>query len=249
VKDDLQKTVQLVNEESLLIDKQKAYEASLTEKNTRASIKASVERFLTKDVTVICDSLNYIKGYRYELFCIARAAGTPMCVVLCDTPREVCAEWNSQRTEGQLTDNLFNELAMRFETPNPRNKWDSLLVVLHPEEPIPFDTLRNYLYEKSGPKPNMATQPQLVSDTNFVHQVEKVTQDIMAALLAQPNLLPGDTLHVPHSTLLVSLRHVPNMAEIRRLRKQFFKFVQLHPPPVQEIGNAFVEFFNTNAVE
>lgn len=34
--------------------------ASLLEKNARASLKASVERYLTKDVTVISDSLNCI---------------------------------------------------------------------------------------------------------------------------------------------------------------------------------------------
>jgi protein KTI12 len=44
-------------------------------------MKAGVERFLSKDVVVILDSMNYIKGYRYELYCIARAMRTPNCVV------------------------------------------------------------------------------------------------------------------------------------------------------------------------
>ena len=45
------------------------------EKNSRASFKAAVERGLEKDSVLIADDLNYIKGYRYELFCIARALG------------------------------------------------------------------------------------------------------------------------------------------------------------------------------
>jgi len=243
-----QKNVHIVSEDTLLIDKQKAYSTSLLEKNSRASLKAGVERFLTKDVTVISDSLNYIKGYRYELFCIARAANTPMCVIMCDSPPEVCTEWNSERPETeQWSEEMFNELTMRFEAPNPRNKWDSQLVVLHPGEQIPFDTIKKFLFEKSTLKANQATQQQVLSDTNFVNQTEKITQDIMTAILGNPTALPGDSIKVPHSEKLVVLQHPPNLAELRRLRKLFFKFVQLHPPPVSEIGYNFVEFLNLNA--
>ena len=48
---------------------------SQAEKNARASLKAAVERELNKESVLIADDLNYIKGYRYELFCIARAMG------------------------------------------------------------------------------------------------------------------------------------------------------------------------------
>lgn len=42
---------------------------------------SAVERFLTKDDIVIVDAMNYIKGFRYQLYCLARAIGTPHCVV------------------------------------------------------------------------------------------------------------------------------------------------------------------------
>lgn len=42
---------------------------------------SAVERVLSKDDIVIADGLNYIKGFRYQLYCIARAIGTPHCVV------------------------------------------------------------------------------------------------------------------------------------------------------------------------
>jgi protein KTI12 len=41
---------------------------------------------------VIIDSLNYIKGYRYELFSLARAAKTTLCLVWCDTDPEIAAK-------------------------------------------------------------------------------------------------------------------------------------------------------------
>lgn len=77
----LGKKVIIINEESLLINKNEGYKDSLTEKMTRGSLKGATDRNLSKDTVVISDSLNYIKGYRYELYCIARAAGTRLLVV------------------------------------------------------------------------------------------------------------------------------------------------------------------------
>ena len=46
-----------------------------SEKNARASLKAAIERGIDNETILIADDLNYIKGFRYELFCIARAQG------------------------------------------------------------------------------------------------------------------------------------------------------------------------------
>lgn len=54
---------------------------SREEKMTRGLIKATCDRNVTKSTIVICDSLNYIKGFRYELWCTSRSSGTPACVV------------------------------------------------------------------------------------------------------------------------------------------------------------------------
>lgn len=48
---------------------------------TRGALKAAIERALSRDALVIADSMNYIKGFRYELFCIAKSQTTPLCVV------------------------------------------------------------------------------------------------------------------------------------------------------------------------
>ena len=37
--------------------------------------------------------MNYIKGYRYELYCIARNAMTTLCMVWCDTKKEKARGW------------------------------------------------------------------------------------------------------------------------------------------------------------
>lgn len=67
------------------------------EKNTRAKLRSETDRHLTTSTTVILDSLNFVKGYRYELWCLARASGTKCCVLWVDTPIEVCRGWNKDR--------------------------------------------------------------------------------------------------------------------------------------------------------
>ena len=51
------------------------------EKKARGALLSAVERLLSKDDIVIADGMNYIKGFRYQLYCVARAIGTPHCVV------------------------------------------------------------------------------------------------------------------------------------------------------------------------
>ncbi|KAM9689262.1 protein KTI12 homolog [Trichechus inunguis] len=62
------------------------YADSAREKALRGALRASVERRLSRQDVVILDSLNYIKGFRYELYCLARAARTPLCLVYCVQP-------------------------------------------------------------------------------------------------------------------------------------------------------------------
>lgn len=48
---------------------------------TRGALMSAVERALSTERIVIADSLNYIKGYRYQLYCLARQTATSHCVV------------------------------------------------------------------------------------------------------------------------------------------------------------------------
>jgi len=56
-----------------------------------------VKRALSKDRIVVYDGLNYIKGYRYQLWCEAKASGTGCCVVHVAAPEGVCEGWNEGR--------------------------------------------------------------------------------------------------------------------------------------------------------
>ena len=115
--------------ESLLIGKAEGYSNSAKEKVTRGSIKSAVDRALTSSNTVIVDSMNYIKGFRYELYCSARTMRTPTCVVLVEANDSVSNAWNSQRekAEDRYDEKIFHDLRLRFERPQEKNRWDSPL--------------------------------------------------------------------------------------------------------------------------
>lgn len=55
--------------------------AAFDEKNTHEVIKTQVSRLLRSDNFVILDTMNFIKGYRYEMYCIARGCRSSRCVV------------------------------------------------------------------------------------------------------------------------------------------------------------------------
>jgi protein KTI12 len=120
--------------------KRECYLTSQTEKSTRSAIKACVDRYLTKssdDKTtqskrlVIVDSLNYIKGYRYELHCLSKAAREKHGVIWVLNSSSVAKKWNQKRSQQQpdayYTEQQMEELQQRYEPPDARNRWDKPL--------------------------------------------------------------------------------------------------------------------------
>jgi protein KTI12 len=91
--------VTLVNEEALNITKKDGYKNSFAEKGTRGRIKGLTDHKLNAESYVIVDSLNYIKGYRYELYCSARTFRTPHCVIWVGCDDTTSMQWNQGRID------------------------------------------------------------------------------------------------------------------------------------------------------
>jgi protein KTI12 len=100
----LHKPCVVVNEEALHLCKPEHYKSAAQEKILRQNLKSAVEHALTADTVVIFDSCNYIKGYRYELYCIARSQQTPHCVVHVSVENEVANKWNDSNAEDLVYD-------------------------------------------------------------------------------------------------------------------------------------------------
>ena len=119
--------VKVVNEESECLGKRAGYQDAASEKKTRGALKSAVDHHLDADCVVVLDSMNYIKGYRYELFCLAKTLRTPHCCVWVECDDAVGQRWNTERGDAGYDDAVLVELRRRFEAPNAKNRWDSPL--------------------------------------------------------------------------------------------------------------------------
>lgn len=75
------------------------------EKITRNRFKFEAEKNLNIETVVIVDSMNYIKGYRYQMYCIAREMKTTYCVVFCNASLEQARIFN-QKNENRYPEAL-----------------------------------------------------------------------------------------------------------------------------------------------
>ena len=202
---------------------------------------------------MIVDSLNYIKGYRYELYCLSKHVKTPQCILHCDVSPDVALTWNSSRedeTERYAPD-VFDSLVMRYEKPDSRNRWDSPLFVVYPQDPLPAEDILSSLLHRKPPPPNLSTQSQPLSSADFLHDLDRKTQEVVSHVLqAQRTALPGDSTLVscgPASSKKLQLPHHVTMVELRRLRRQFINYTKLHPPENSSaIPTLFVQYLNSS---
>ncbi|MGH0132267.1 UNVERIFIED_CONTAM: hypothetical protein FKN15_051095 [Acipenser sinensis] len=208
--------VYVVGDETVGIEQNSVYAEKFSttdsqkEKNLRGELRADVERKVNKDDVIILDSLNYIKGYRYELFCLIKHAQTPHCLIYCLTSPDVSSTWNNNRAcEKQYTQQILDALVMRFEAPDSRNRWDSPLFTIQKEDALPFEAISDASFHRKAPPPNQSTQSQPLSSSNFLYELDKVTQDVVTAVLnAQKTSVPGDLIAVPEASEKISLlRH------------------------------------------
>lgn len=100
-----------------------------SEKDARANFQAAVKRVLSDKDIVILDGLNYIKGYRYELYCFAKSLRTPSCVLQIGCSRERAKGVNEERLrrrEGRVTNKQEEGEGKEKETADGNNSNDGI---------------------------------------------------------------------------------------------------------------------------
>lgn len=129
-KSGLIKNTVIINEQTARPDKtlHECYSTPTEEKLTRSALKSEFDKYVIGDrkTLVILDSLNYIKGFRYELHCISKASGEKHGVIWLICREEVAKKWNEKRTDekNKYTEETMDELILRYEPPDQRNRWD-----------------------------------------------------------------------------------------------------------------------------
>ncbi|KAI4986148.1 hypothetical protein ZWY2020_018778 [Hordeum vulgare] len=193
-------TVRVIDESSLHLGRNESYKDMVVEKNLRGVLRSEVDRSVSRDGIIIVDSLNNIKGYRYELWCLARASGIRYCVFFCDTEVDHCRDWNVKRQEKgepSYDSNIFEDLVRRFERPDRRSRWDSPLFELFPSReeivessPVIVEAV-SYLTKKVDSKtrdvkvlqPTIATQSVRTTESNSLYEMDKATQEVVSAIV------------------------------------------------------------------
>lgn len=102
-----------VSEHSPSQSRQALYANAHCEKQTRARLRALAERALWQPGhVVIVDSLNYIKGFRYELYCVAKTANSSYVVIHTTASDSICQardaarqQRRQQQQQQQINDN------------------------------------------------------------------------------------------------------------------------------------------------
>lgn len=167
------KTVKVISENDAVpragYGKNEYFADSQKEKVVRADLKSDVIRHLNQDNLVIFDAGNYIKGYRYEVFCASKSARVSQCTIFCAINEKQMKEFNAKRTAEDVpgvfsnhlvpcTEDTLDGLKMRFEEPQGNNRWDAPLFTIFPESTLDFEGIYRCLYEKGPPPPNSSTQ-------------------------------------------------------------------------------------------
>ncbi|CAN6177590.1 unnamed protein product [Urochloa humidicola] len=212
-----------------------------------------------------------MEGYRYELWCLARASGVRYCVLFCDTEVDHCREWNSSRQEkGEpaYDSNIFEDLGRRFEKPDRRNRWDSPLFELFPSRdgivetaPVIAEAV-SYLTKKVDSKtrdvkvlqPTIATQTVRTTESNSLYEMDKATQEVVNAIVEAQSCglgLPVNKISVGPNLPTIDLQRSVGLPELRSLRRTFIKLAGQYslsgPPPPTDADSAkrmFVDYLN-----
>ena len=257
------KLVHVVSEECYIPKDQTkctVFANSTIEKELRGNLKSSVIRLLSKETIVIVDGSNYIKGYRYELWCASKATKTTQCTVHCDVSNEDAWKWNEQRPEKEkYNKDVFDGLVMRYEVPNSNQRWDSPLFLSLADDKNPVqentnDSL-NYdlgkkvysaLYERAPPPPNQSTQNRPLAQVEFLHKVDNLVTHIENGIMqSQQTAVEGDLIRVPGTDEKILWTKRVTRPEIARARRQFMVYLKMRGvDDLNKVHTLFVQYLN-----
>lgn len=242
--------VELVNDERLNIAKE-TYREAKTEKATRGAQMSAVKKLLARDTIVILDNLTYIKGFRYQLFCEAKAIRTNSCVVQVGAPVDLCKEWNAQmlaKGENGWAPDLFDALVFRYEEPNGMSRWDSpLYAVSYDDTTLPVDEIWDTLVLQRPKPPNQATLLKAATPTNYLFELDRITQEIVTAVLELQKVNPGGAVKVKEYPVKVELPYKPlSIAQLQRIRRTYIALNKMKNVETSRVPIMFIEYLNKN---
>lgn len=229
-------------------EKNSFYADSNKEKHIRSLLKSEVLRLIKPTNVVILDALNYIKGYRYEIFCGTKSNKSNQCTIHTEINRDQSWGFNQKReNEFERYDrSTYDALMMRYEEPNGNNRWDSPLFMIFPEQELDKDAVYTSLFKKKPPKPNMSTQNPPLSSTNFLYDLDQITKNLVDELIKLKNSGKSGIIQLPgHEDLPINITDI-NVQQLVVLRRQYLTYSKMHTPIMKDIPRLFLQYLTTN---
>ncbi|KAF9263437.1 chromatin associated protein KTI12 [Marasmius fiardii PR-910] len=206
------------------------YNDSRSEKLARAALWAAMQRQLGVNTILIVDALNYIKGFRYQMYCAARELKLRVCTVYVVAPKEQCREWNSNRSnEDMYSDATLENLFLRYEEPSSMVRWDSpLFTVLWTDQDIPGAPIWEAITSGTIKPPNTGTQAVAKAPTDALLTLEKTTLSVVSAIMVEQAQLQGGVGGATTLSLSATLNpqitlpfRTVTLSELQRYKRQF----------------------------
>jgi protein KTI12 len=249
-----QKTVHIVSENDIIrnsgIAKNDVYQESSKEKIIRADLKSNSLRLLNKSDLIIMDGLNYIKGYRYEIYCATKAARATQCTIHCAVTKERGWELNEDRDDKdeRYSRESYDALWLRFEEPISTNRWDSPLFAVTDQDKLNMQEIYEALYEKKPPSANQSTQNPPTQDTNFLFELDRISQEIVTEVVAARKIGVIGPVKIKNSSETVNIPTEVNASQLNRMRRQYLNYSKLHLHTAGDLNKApslFVQYLNS----
>lgn len=237
---DASKEVVVIDDDSLGIAPAE-YEERDDEKRGRAKQLSAVRRHLGKQTIVVLDSLAYIKGFRYQLYCDAKQAGVPSCVVHVATPQAECELRNAR--VGKWPPKLLQALCLRFEEPNGMNRWDApLFLDVLGEEPASAAQIANEAAVGGAPRANAATFKPPAAAPDYVAAVAAETNRVVKEALQLHQTSAGQRVLL--AGVPVALPLELGMPQLSRIRRNFMQLATKRVVDEDKIAPFFAEFLD-----
>ncbi|KAJ3993995.1 chromatin associated protein KTI12 [Lentinula boryana] len=230
-KADASKEVILLSEKSHSLDiKRSSYDNSAAEKLARGALLTAIIRLLSPNTILIIDAPNYIKGFRYQIYCAAREVKVRVATVYVLAPQEQCRERNKLREgDDRYSDETLENLFLRYEEPSSMVRWDSpLFTLLWSDEFIPqttLDAIWGAVEKGKVSNPNSGTVATVKAPTDALATLERTTLSIMQQILSTQDGSGGVMALSPAPgfsplKLTIPPRNV-TLPELSRLKRQF----------------------------
>jgi protein KTI12 len=230
----------IINEEWLKIDKIGLYSNAKKEKVQRGEILSAVERHLNQKDCIIVDSLNYIKGFRYQLTCIAKALQTPFVIV-----NVMCDLESSLNNLGDYELEEITNLYQRFEEPSIKNKWENPVINVVAHEVQEFDDTKLKQVLKGKINSKLSTEAKPLQEANYLYSIDKLIQDGLKTILDGQKDGRIKIKWAKASKEFVCNKKL-SLIESRKLQLHFLKQVKAFKTrDLQTVADALVEYINT----